>query len=135
MPNSLPDTGPPQNLEAEKSLLGSLLTDREAIHRVVDMVSADYFYQRSHQLIWGALTDLWESHENIDILSVSTRLKDKGQLDAIGGSAFLATLASEVPTSAHVQTYARIRPRRNLLLSCYFPLSIVKVRESILSLT
>ncbi len=112
---TLPDKGPPQNLEAEKSLLGSLLTDREAIHRVVDMVTADHFYQRSHQMIWAALTDLWESRENIDILSVSTRLKDKGQLDAVGGSAFLTALASEVPTSAHVQTYARIVQRKKSL--------------------
>ncbi|MBP6886157.1 MAG: replicative DNA helicase [Candidatus Pacebacteria bacterium] len=115
MTTLLPDKGPPQNLEAEKSLIGSLLTDREAINRVVDMVSADHFYQRSHQLIWAALTDLWEGRENIDILSVSTRLKDKGQLDAIGGSAFLTSLASEVPTSAHVQTYARIVQRKKSL--------------------
>ncbi len=112
---TLPEKGPPQNLEAEKSLLGSLLTDREAIHRVVDMVSAEHFYQRNHQLIWAALTDLWERRENIDILSVSTRLKDKGQLDAVGGSAVLATLASEVPTSAHVQTYARIVQQKKSL--------------------
>ncbi len=115
MSSTLPDKLPPQNLEAEKSLLGSLLTDREAIHRVIDMVTADHFYQRNHQLIWGALTDLWEGRENIDILSVSTRLKDKGQLDAIGGSAFLTALASEVPTSAHVQTYARIVQRKKSL--------------------
>jgi len=115
MTNTMPEKGPPQNLEAEKSLLGSLLTDREAIHRVIDMVTADHFYQRNHQLIWGALADLWEGHENIDILSVSTRLKDKGQLDAIGGSAFLTALASEVPTSAHVQTYARIVQRKKSL--------------------
>ena len=113
--STLPEKGPPQNLEAEKSLLGSLLTDREAIHRVVDMVTADHFYQRNHQLIWSALIDLWEGHENIDILSVSTRLKDKGHLDAIGGSAFLTALASEVPTSAHVQTYARIVQRKKSL--------------------
>lgn len=112
---ALPDKLPPQNLDAEKSLLGSLLTDREAIHRVVDMVSSDFFYQRNHQLIWGALTDLWERRENIDILSVSTRLKDTGHLDAIGGSAYLTSLASEVPTSAHVQTYARIVQRKKSL--------------------
>lgn len=115
MPSSLPDKLPPQNLEAEQSLLGSLLTDREAIHRVVDMVTADNFYLRNHQLIWGALMDLWDKRENIDILSVSTRLKDMGQLDAIGGAAYLTSLASEVPTSAHVQTYARIVQRKKSL--------------------
>jgi len=115
MTTPLPDKLPPQNLDAEKSLLGSLLTDREAIHRVVDMVGADFFYQRNHQLIWEALTDLWERHENIDILTVSTRLKDNGHLDAIGGTAYLTSLANEVPTSAHVQTYAGIVQRKKSL--------------------
>ncbi len=115
MPTSLPDKLPPQNLEAEKSLLGSLLTDREAINRVIDMVNGDHFYQRTHQLIWAALADLWERHENIDILSVSTRLSDHGHLDAIGGVNYLTALASEVPTAAHVQTYARIVQRKKSL--------------------
>ncbi len=111
----MPDKLPPQNLEAEKSLLGSLLTDREAINRVIDMVNGDHFYQRTHQLIWEALADLWERHENIDILSVSTRLADRGQLDAIGGVNYLTALTSEVPTAAHVQTYARIVQRKKSL--------------------
>ena len=115
MTTSLPDKLPPQNLEAEKSLLGSLLTDREAIHRVIDMVSGEHFYQRTHQLIWAALADLWERHENIDILSVSTRLSDRGHLDAVGGVNYLTALASEVPTAAHVQTYARIVQRKKSL--------------------
>ena len=97
MPSSLPDKLPPQNLEAEQSLLGSLLTDREAIHRVVDMVTADNFYLRNHQLIWGALMDLSDKRENIDILSVSTRLKDMGQLDAIGGVEYLTPWPPRCP--------------------------------------
>ena len=115
MTTTLPDKLPPQNLEAEKSLLGSLLTDREAINRVIDMVNSDHFYQRTHQLIWTALADLWERHENIDILSVSTRLSDLGHLDAVGGVNYLTALASEVPTAAHVQTYARIVQRKKSL--------------------
>lgn len=115
MNTSLPDKLPPQNIEAEKSLLGSLLTDREAINRVIDMVDGDHFYQRTHQLIWEALADLWERHENIDILSVSTRLQDRGHLDAVGGVNYLTALASEVPTAAHVQTYARIVQRKKSL--------------------
>lgn len=115
MVTSLPDKLPPQNLEAERSLLGSLLVDREAINRVIDMVGADHFYQRSHQLIWAAIADLWERRENIDVLSVSTRLSDMGHLDAIGGVGALTALASEVPTAAHVQTYARIVQRKKSL--------------------
>lgn len=115
MANELPDKLPPQNLEAERSLLGSLLTDREAINRVIDMVNADHFYQRSNQLIWTAVSELWERHENIDILSVSTKLSDMGHLDTVGGVGTLTALASEVPTAAHVQTYARIVQRKKSL--------------------
>lgn len=113
--SELPNKLPPQNLEAEQSLLGSLLIDREAINRVIDMVAADHFYQRNHQLIWAAVAGLWEHHENIDILSVSTKLSDMGQLDAVGGIAALTSLASAVPTAAHAQTYARIVQRKKSL--------------------
>ncbi len=115
MPSTIPDKLPPHNLEAERSLLGSLLTDREAINRVIDMVGAEHFYQRAHQLIWKAVSELWEHRENIDILSVSTKLSDSGSLDAIGGVGMLTALASEVPTAAHVQTYARIVQRKKSL--------------------
>ncbi|MCC6934333.1 MAG: replicative DNA helicase [Candidatus Yanofskybacteria bacterium] len=115
MANSLPETIPPQNLEAERSLLGAILSDREAINRVIDMVTDEHFYQRNHQLIWNALASLWERRENIDILSASTKLADMGYLDAVGGVAYLTALASEVPTAAHVQTYARIVQRKKSL--------------------
>lgn len=113
--NSLSEKLPPQNIDAEKSLLGALLTDREAINRVVDMVNGDHFYQRSHQLIWNAITELWEKHENIDLLSVRTRLSDTSSLDAAGGVVYLTSLASDVPTAAHIQTYARIIQRKKSL--------------------
>jgi replicative DNA helicase len=79
------------------------------------MVGAEHFYQRAHQLIWKAVSELWEHRENIDILSVSTKLSDSGSLDAIGGVGMLTALASEVPTAAHVQTYARIVQRKKSL--------------------
>lgn len=106
---------PPQNLEAEQSLLGAVLSDRDAINRVADMVGAGDFYQRSHQLIYEAIFTLFEKRENIDILSVSTRLGDRNQLDAIGGVGYLTQLATAVPTSAHVQTYARIVQHKKTL--------------------
>lgn len=113
---NLPDEKlPPQNLEAERSLLGGVLSDREAINRISDMVRAEDFYLRSHQTIWSALFDLYEKRENVDLLSVSTKLTDMGQLDAIGGIAYLTSLATAVPTAAHVQTYARIVQRKKSL--------------------
>ena len=109
------DKLPPQNLEAEKSLLGALLADREAISRVADVVRAEDFYQRSHQLIFAAVFDLFEKHENVDILSVASRLTDMQQLDACGGTSYLTTLADTVPLAAHAQTYARIVQRKKTL--------------------
>lgn len=106
---------PPQNTEAEQSLLGALLTDREAINKVIDMVSAEDFYQRNHQIVFQAIFGLFERRDNIDILSVSTKLADMQQLDAIGGTGYLTTLANAVPTSAHVQTYAKIVQRKKTL--------------------
>ena len=110
-----PDKLPPQNIEAEQSLLGALLTDREAVNKVVDMISAGDFYQRNHQLIYEAIFGLFERRENIDILTTSTKLADMGQLDAVGGVGYLTSLANAVPTSAHVQTYARIVQRKKTL--------------------
>lgn len=110
-----PEKLPPQNLEAERSLLGALLSDRDAIHRVVDMVHAEDFYQRAHQLIYDAVFQLFERRENIDLLSVSTRLTDNGHLEGIGGVGYLTSLATTVPTAAHVQTYARIVQRKKTL--------------------
>ncbi len=115
MPANLTDTLPPQSIESEKSLLGALLTDREAIHKVVDIVTADDFYQRTHQLIYLAIFGLFEKRENIDILSVSSKLADMHQLDAVGGTGALTDLANAVATSAHVQTYARIVQRKKTL--------------------
>jgi len=115
LPAGLREKLPPQNIEAEQSLIGAVLTDREALGRVIDFIRPEDFYQRGHQIIWEAASTLFDQRENIDILSVSTRLTDLGKLDSIGGSGYLAQLASSVPTSVHVQTYARIVQRKKTL--------------------
>ncbi|HXK36445.1 MAG TPA: replicative DNA helicase [Candidatus Paceibacterota bacterium] len=106
---------PPQNLDAERSLLGAILSDRETISRVIDTVAPADFYLRSHQLIYEAAFNLFEKRENVDILSLAGRLADKGKLDEIGGTTYLTTLANAVPTSVHAQTYARIVQRKKTL--------------------
>jgi len=115
LPAGLREKLPPQNIEAEQSLIGAVLTDREALGRVIDFIRPEDFYQRGHQIIWEAASTLFDQRENIDILSVSTRLTDLDKLDSIGGSGYLAQLASSVPTSVHVQTYARIVQRKKTL--------------------
>jgi replicative DNA helicase len=106
---------PPQNLDAEKSLLGALLLDKEAMHKVSDLVQPEDFYQHGHQLIAQAAFALYEKHEPIDLLSLSNKLGDMGELENIGGLAYLTSLVNSVPTSAHVATYAKIVQRKKML--------------------
>ncbi|HLC89400.1 MAG TPA: replicative DNA helicase [Patescibacteria group bacterium] len=97
---------PPQNIEMEQSLLGCLLIDKDAIIKIADFISADDFYKDAHRFIFENMKELYEKREPIDLLSLSARLTEKGQLEAIGGRAYLASLANLVPTSSHIVHYA-----------------------------
>ncbi len=99
---------PPQNIEAEQSLLGSILVDKEAIIRVADIVGADDFYVKRHAMIFSAMVDLYEQRQPIDLLTLSNKLEGLGELKNIGGSAYLTELVEQVPTAAHVANYAGI---------------------------
>jgi replicative DNA helicase len=99
---------PPQNIEAETSLLGSILIEKDAIIKVADVVTADDFYVDRHALIYAAIMDLYEQRQPIDIVSLSNKLSEASQLEHIGGSAYITELTSAVPTSAHVVHYAGI---------------------------
>lgn len=109
------DRLPPQNIEAEQSVLGALMLDKNAIIRVADFLRSDDFYRGSHLLIYEAMLELFEKHEPIDILSVSNRLQDKGKLEETGGYSYLTTLANSVPTSAHIHYYAKIVQQKSTL--------------------
>ncbi|HZZ99638.1 MAG TPA: DnaB-like helicase N-terminal domain-containing protein, partial [Candidatus Paceibacterota bacterium] len=109
------DKVPPQNLDAEKSLLGALLIDKEAINRVADITTAEDFYQHGHQLIFRAVLSLFEKREPIDLLSLSNALSEMGVLEQVGGMAYLTSLAGSVPTSAHIANYAKIVQRKKML--------------------
>lgn len=111
----LPDKLPPQNIEAETCLLGSLLLDKSAIIRVIDFLEYRDFYKGTHQGIYQAMADLFEKGEPIDLLSVSSRLKDKDQLEAVGGNSYLTELINSVPTAAHTHNYAKIVQRKRIL--------------------
>lgn len=106
---------PPQSLEAEKSLLGALLIDRDAIIKVGDMVRVDDFYREAHQRIFEAMLELYQNREPIDLLSLGNKLEEKKILEAIGGRAGLASLANIVPTASHVEHYANIVTRKATL--------------------
>ncbi|MDB5169340.1 MAG: Replicative helicase [Candidatus Saccharibacteria bacterium] len=99
---------PPQNSEAEASLLGALLIDTDAIVKIADALSADDFYEKRHQRIYEAMNALYEKHQPIDVLTLSDQLKNNGYLDMVGGPAYLTELTNFVPTAAHVEQYADI---------------------------
>ena len=102
---------PPQNVDAEQSVLGSLLIDRDAIIQVAPVIKADDFYQPSHGQIYQAVIDLYDRKQPTDIVTLSDELARQERLDGVGGVAYLASLASAVPTSVHAEYYARIVER------------------------
>ena len=99
---------PPQDLEAEKFLLGSILIDPDSIFKVADIVTEESFYQPEHQLIFKSMRQLYENNQPIDVVTLSAQLKKNGDLKSAGGTAFLASLADEVLTSANAVQYAKI---------------------------
>ncbi len=100
---------PPQNIEAEQSLLGSLLIDKDAIVRISEILhSANFYRSEQHGLIFEAIQGLFERREPIDLVTVTEELKRKSVYDKIGGSAYLTSLVNIVPTSAHIEHYAKI---------------------------
>lgn len=115
MPNEMPEKLPPQNTEAEQCLLGCLMLDKDSIVKVVDYIKSEDFYKSSHQDIYQAMSDLYQRSDPIDILSVSSRLKEANKLEDIGGSAYLTALINTVPTATHVSNYAKIVRQKKIL--------------------
>ena len=113
--NILPEKLPPQSIEAEKSLLGCLVLDKDAIFKVGDFLRVEDFYKGIHQQIYQAILDVFEDNEPIDLLSVANRLKEKNVLKKIGGNAYLTELVNSVPTAAHILNYAKIVQKKRIL--------------------
>lgn len=109
------DKLPPQNIDAEKSVLGSIIIDKDSLNKIVDFLSPQDFYNPAHQNIYSAILNLFEKHEPIDLLSLSNRLEETSQLDEVGGVSYLTSLANSVPTSSHIATYGRIIQRKKML--------------------
>ncbi len=99
---------PPQNLDAEKSLLGAVLIDEETLADISEHVTAKDFYEKRHGIIYGAMIRLYEKHKPVDLLTLTEELKRKNEVEIIGGSAYLTELTNYVPTSAHAEAYAEL---------------------------
>ncbi len=106
---------PPQNIEAEQSLLGAILIDKDAIIKIADMITGDDFYQNAHGIIYNTILELFEKKEAIDILSLTSKLEERGQLDLIGGRSYLVTLTNQTPSAAHIASYAQIIQKKATL--------------------
>ena len=105
---------PPQDLDAEVSVLGSLMIDKNAILKIADQLDSSDFYHPGHQKIYEAIVELFENSEPIDILTVSNKLKNKKVFKDIGGTDYLTELISRVPSSAHITHYAQIVKEKHI---------------------
>ncbi len=106
---------PPQNLEAEMCVLGSMLLDEDAKNRAMEMLFEDSFYAASHQKIFSASVQLFDKNKPLDIITLSEELRNKGILDDVGGVSYLTNLAESVPTTSNVEYYANIVKEKKTL--------------------
>src|SRR3989338_1407320 len=106
---------PPQNLEAEMALLGSIMLRPEALFDITDQITPDSFYSEKHRIIYETMMELHTKRSPIDLLTVSTRLKEKGWLDQIGGNTYLTELVNVVPSSSNIGHYAEIVQKKYMM--------------------
>lgn len=109
------DRLPPQNIEAEQSVLGAILLENEALPKAIEILSPEDFYKGSHRKIFNTMIDLFEKNEPIDLITVTDDLKKKNELDAVGGVSYLSALVSQVPTAANIKYHSKIVRERALL--------------------
>ncbi len=108
---------PPQNIEAEQSVLGAILLDNEAINHALEVISDEDFYRDAHREIFRAMVELSDRNQPVDAITLTEALKTKGVLEQVGGVSYIAELADAVPTAANVAYYARIVREKAILRS------------------
>lgn len=106
---------PPHNNEAEQSVLGSLMLEKDAIVKIADLLKPGDFYKDAHNHIFEVILDLYEQREPIDVLSISNKLDEKKRLEEVGGSSYIASLVSAVPSASHIVHYAKVVQKKALL--------------------
>ena len=106
---------PPQNIDTEKALLGAVMLSPESMYDIGDVLKRDSFYVDKHRMIFDAMLELHGRHEPIDLLSMSSRLKERGKLEAIGGGGYLAELVDAVPSASNAKYYAEIVQKKHIL--------------------
>ena len=112
---SLVEKIPPQNLEAEVSVLGAMLFTSDAVSRALEVLQESFFYSEAHRLIFSAMINLFDRNQAIDLITVTEELRRQKQLESIGGASYLAQLTASVPTAANLEHHARIVKEKALL--------------------
>ena len=106
---------PPQSIEAEQSVLGAMLIDKEAIAKVTEVLNADDFYREAHRVIFTAMLELYNKNEAVDLITVTDILRRDNKLEDIGGIAYITSLANIVLTAANVKYHADIVAEKSVL--------------------
>ncbi len=106
---------PPQNLEAEMALLGSIMLRPESLYEIIDIISKDSFYSEKHRIIFDSMMELFSKHQPIDLLSVSSKLTEKGWIDQIGGNTYLTEIIHSVPSASNISYYAEIVQKKYMM--------------------
>jgi len=106
---------PPQNVESEKALLGSIMLRPESLSEIMDIIRPEAFYSEKHKIIFVTMTELHNRHEPIDMLTVSARLKETGEIDRIGGLSYLTEIINIVPSSSNIEHYAQIVNKKHVM--------------------
>ncbi|MEG1158759.1 MAG: replicative DNA helicase, partial [Acidaminococcaceae bacterium] len=109
------DRIPPQNIEAEQAVLGAMMLDKEAISKATELLVAEDFYRQDHRVLFGAIVELFNKNQPVDMVTVTEVLKREGKLEDIGGIQFITYLANAVPTAANVSYHAKIVSEKALL--------------------
>ena len=105
----------PQNIEAEQSVLGAMLIDKDAIGKVTEILTADDFYRESHKVIFNAMLDIYNKNESVDLITVIDALRRSNKLSDIGGVAYVTSIADMVLTAANVKYHADIVAEKSVL--------------------
>ena len=106
---------PPQDVEAEKAVLGAILIENEVLNSVLEILDANDFYRETHRIIFKAMLDLYEKHEAIDLITLVDALKKDNKLEAVNGIAYVTALPSAIATAANVQYHAKIVYEKSVL--------------------
>lgn len=120
---------PPHDIEAEQSVLGSMIMDKDAIIVATETLTENEFYRKDHQLIFDSIVELFSKGEPVDLITLKSKLEEKGYFEQVGGIRYISDLAHSVPTSAHIKKYSKIVEEKALLRK------LIKMSEEISSLS